>query len=85
MESIELKGRYGYVHHLDHIKDNLWVLQIDPKAGGYFRLIGFKGEDKIGDNVSAIDPDGGPFLQVGDTINGKTIKSITRSGFLELE
>lgn len=85
MESIELKARYGYVHHLMHVKDNLWSLEADPKSSGYFRVIGFEGEHGIGQFVHAIDPDGGPFMAVGDKIEGKTIKSISCNGLIELE
>lgn len=85
MEEIILNARYGLKHKLVHIKDNLWDLQADPKSAGYFRIIGFAGEHEIGNMVYAIDPEGGPFLYVGDTIEGKTIKSITRNGILELE
>ena len=85
MEDIILSARYGLTHKLVYIGNNLWNLQIDPKSAGYFRILGFEGEHEIGNMVSAIDPEGGPFLQVGNKINGKTIKSITRNGILELE
>ena len=85
METIKLQARYGYNHTLTHVKDNLWILNPDERSGSYFRLIGFEGESHIGNLVYAIDPDGGPFLAVGDKIEGKTIKSITRNGFIELE
>lgn len=78
-EIIKIPARYGYVHTLTHISENLWSLDPDPRSSGYFRIIGDIG------NVKAIDPDGGPFLSVGDKIEGKTIKSITMNGLLELE
>ena len=82
METIKLPARYGYVHTLTHIKDNLWRFDSDPKSGGYSRLIG----DEHGmDNITAFDPDGGPFLTVGSKIEDKTIKSISSNGILELE
>lgn len=82
---IELKARYGYVHHLKHIGDNLWQLEADPKSGGYFRYIGFEGETELGPFYSAIDPDGGPYISIGSEINGKIVKSITNNGIIELE
>lgn len=78
-EIIKIPARYGYVHTLKHISENLWSLDPDPRSSGYFRIIG-----NIG-NIEAIDPDGGPFLSVGDKIEGKTIKSIAMNGLLELE
>ena len=48
-------------------------------------LIGFEGEQKVGQNVYAFDPDGGPFLSIGSKIKEKIIKSITSNGVFELE
>ena len=78
MEKIELKARYGYTHSLNHLKDNLWVFQPDPKSTGIYRIIGELG------NIQALDPEGGPFLSVGDKIGNYTIKSITQNGIFEL-
>jgi len=78
-QDIILLARYGYKHYLKHIQDNLWTLECDPKSSGYFRIIGDPG------NIVAIDPDGGPFLSVGDQISDYHIKSITINGLLELE
>lgn len=84
MEEIILNARYGYKHKLNHIKDNLWALQLDPNSCGTFRLIGFEGQNQIGNLVYAIDPEGGPFLVVGDKIKNYTIKSISCNGIFEL-
>lgn len=84
MESIVLNARYGYKHKLNHVKDNLWTFESDPKSSGTFRIIGFDGEDKIGNLVYAFDPEGGPFMTVGDKIDDYTIKSITCNGIFEL-
>lgn len=84
MEKIELRARYGYVHTLNHIGNNLWMFIPDKKSYGTYRVIGFEGEHEIGNNVAALDPDGGPFLSVGDKINGYIIKSITSNGIFEL-
>lgn len=79
METIKLHARYGYTHTLTNINGNLWQFNADPKASGYYRIIG-----ELND-IKALDPDGGPFLSVGDKIENKTIKSITCSGVFELE
>ena len=79
METIKLHARYGYTHTLTHIGNNLWQFNADPKTPGYFRIIGELNA------VKAFDPEGGPFLSVGDKVGGKIIKSITSSGVFELE
>ena len=84
METIDLGGRYGYHHKLEHIGGNLWQIKIDPASAGYYRLIGKEGDEKIGYHVHAFDPDGGPFLAVGSKIGDKTIVSITSTGIFEL-
>lgn len=81
-EIIKLPARYGYVHQLKHIINNLWLFEPDPKSAGYYRLIG----DEHGmNNITAFDPDGGPFMRVGSKIENKIIKSISHSGIFELE
>ena len=81
---ILLPARYGLTHKLVHDKDDLWHIEFDKKSTGTYRLISFKGQHGIGNNVSALDPEGGPFLNVGSTINGYTVKSITINGIFEL-
>lgn len=81
MKTIKIPARYGYVHKLEHIGNNLWLFKTDPNSGKYYRLIGFEGVGK----VKAYDPDGGPYLSVGSTINNYIIKSITTNGIFELE
>ena len=85
MKKIKICGRYGYVHTLEHIKDNWWLFKCDPKSTGGCRYIGFEGEEKINyNNLYAFDPEGGPFIAVGSKIDGKTVKSITGNGIFEL-
>lgn len=82
---IILNARYGYKHKLKHIGGTYWQFESDPKSSGTFRVIGFEGEYQIGIKCSAFDPEGGPYMSVGDTIEGKTIKSIRSNGVFELE
>jgi hypothetical protein len=84
MKTIQLNARYGYIHSLNHIGNDLWIFQSDPKSYGTYRVIGFEGEHEIGNYVYALDPEGGPFLSVGDKIKDYTIKSITQNGIFEL-
>ena len=81
---INLPARYGLTHRLVHQGGNLWTIEFDKQAYGTYRLIGFEGEHGIGDSVYALDPEGGPFLSVGSTVGGYTIKSITSNGIFEL-
>lgn len=82
--TIYLPARYGLKHMLKPLGNNLWQIEFDKKSTGTYRLIGFEGEHGVGNNVSALDPEGGPFLSVGSTINGYTIKSIMSNGIFEL-
>lgn len=84
MEDIILNARYGLKHKLRHLNDNLWVIDFDPNSSGTYRIIGFKGESKVGSNVSALDPEGGPYLSVNSEIDGYIIKSIKSNGIFEL-
>ena len=85
MKEILLPARYGLTHKLKHVGKNLWEIVFDKKATGTYRCIGFEGEHNIGNSIRALDPEGGPFLSVGDTIENYTIKSITSNGLFELE
>lgn len=79
MEVIKLNARYGYVHTLEPIANNLWQFKADPNAGTTCRIIG-----EYPNNIKAFDPDGGPYMSVGDKINDYTIKSIRMGGVFEL-
>lgn len=70
-------NRYRDRTILTHIDGNFYCL--NSKFG--HRLI-FNSDGKT---IDAIDPSGGPFLSVGDLIQGKKIKSISQTGILELE
>lgn len=78
MKNIKLNTR-GDNNYLEYIEDNKYRLVSEYP---YIRII-FKDNP---DNITAIDPPSGPFLQVGDKVNevGKTIESITRGdvGFI---
>ena len=84
MKEILLPARYGLTHKLKHVGGNLWIIEFDKNSTGTYRLIGFDGEHKIGSLVHALDPEGGPFLSVGDKINDYVIKSISSNGIFEL-
>lgn len=84
MEEILLPARYGLTHKLKHLGNNLWKIEFDKNSTGTYRLIGFDGEHGIGSFVHALDPEGGPFLTVGDKVSDYVIKSISSNGIFEL-
>lgn len=69
MEIIILKNRYGNKHHLIPIDDKHYRF----KSAEDWMPISLIGE---ADDYKAVDPEGGPCLSVGDTIEGKIIKAI---------
>lgn len=71
MAEINLGNRYGYDIHLKSLTDSKWLLEIDERA--IYTRIGGK---NLPDNIEYVDPEGGPFLSVGGTIEGKTITKI---------
>lgn len=79
METIKLPARYGYLHTLEHIGNDLWQFVPDLRSAGTYRLIG-----DYPNNIKALDPEGGPFMSVGDKIENYTIKSISAGGIFEL-
>lgn len=84
MDTIKIPARYGLCHTLEHVTGNLWQFKQDPRSSYGYRLIGFEGEQHIGFYVSALDPEGGPFMSVDSEIDGYIIKSITIVGLFEL-
>ena len=84
MEEILLPARYGLTHKLKYLGNNLWKIEFDKNSTGTYRLIGFDGEQGIGSFVHALDPEGGPFLTVGDKVSDYVIKSISSNGIFEL-
>ena len=86
METIDLKSRYGDIHHLvpmESLGDNIYCYQ-PAKDWMPMRQIFNDTYDETADefDLVAADPDGGPFLSVGDTVAGKTIKRIyTKKGY----
>lgn len=65
---MNLKSRYGDTWVLEEIDGGL-KFTLPP-----YTRIGFDGDNP--NILSFIDPSGGPFLQVGDTLDGKKIIKI---------
>ena len=64
---MNIKSRYGDTWELEEIGSRLKFV-LPP-----YTRIGFDNDPKV---LSFIDPPGGPFIQVGDIIEGKRISGI---------
>ena len=77
-EVIKLKSRYKDINsELIQIKDNTYLLETNSE---YVRLS--RAENRT---IYSIDLEGGPMIDVGDTIQGKKIKSIKSQYVIEFE
>ena len=77
-EIIKLKSRYKDINsELIQIKDNKYLLETNSE---YVRLS--RAENRT---IYSIDLEGGPIIDVGDTIQGKKIKSIKSQYVIEFE
>ena len=77
-EIIKLESRYKDVDsELIQIKDNKYLLETNSE---YVRLS--RAENRT---IYSIDLEGGPMIDVGDTIQGKKIKSIKSQYVIEFE
>ena len=77
-EVIKLESRYKDINSdLIQIEDNKYLLNTN---GEYVRLS--RAENST---IYSIDLEGGPMLSIGDTIQGKKIKSIKSQYVIEFE
>ena len=77
-EVIKLESRYKDINsELIQIKDNKYLLETNSE---YVRLS--RAENRT---IYSIDLEGGPIIDVGDTIQGKKIKSIKSQYVIEFE
>lgn len=70
-KDIILPNRYGDKNRLVHVGENTYVLNFDPN-GSCCRLI----FDEDPGSIKAVDPSGGPFISVGDEVDGRVVKEI---------
>ena len=80
-EVIKLESRYKDVNSkLIQVEDNKYLLNTNSK---YIRLSRVSpSRDMI---IHSIDLEGGPMLSIGDTIQGKKVKSIKSQYVIEFE
>ena len=77
-EVIKLESRYKDVDSkLVQVENNKYLLETNSE---YIRID--RDDNKI---LYSIDPEGGPMISVGDTIQGKKIKSIKSQYVIEFE
>ena len=77
-EVIKLESRYKDINsELIQIKDNKYLLETNSE---YIRLS--RAENRT---IYSIDLEGGPMINIGDTIQGKKIKSIKSQYVIEFE
>ena len=77
-EVIKLESRYKDVNSkLIQVEDNKYLLNTNSE---YVRLS--RAENKT---IYSIDLEGGPMISIGDTIQGKKIKSIINKYVIEFE
>ena len=77
-EVIKLESRYKDINSdLIQIKDNKYLLETNSE---YIRLS--RAENRT---IYSIDLEGGPMISIGDTIQGKKIKSIKSQYVIEFE
>ena len=77
-EIIKLESRYKDINsELIQIKDNKYLLETNSE---YVRLS--RAENRT---IYSIDLEGGPMISIGDTIQGKKIKSIKSQYVIEFE
>lgn len=74
---IELYNRYYKNVYLEQISDDEYQLYGPDESFSYMR-VGFNNKDGKTDyeDINFIDPDGGPFLKVGNKIDDKIITHI---------
>jgi hypothetical protein len=76
LRTIYLPNRYIKKIPVHEIAPDEW--KIDLTKSHFMRYI----YDKSPDVVKAVDPDGGPFIGIGDMLDDKPIVSITKDGVL---
>jgi hypothetical protein len=76
-----MKNRYGDEYAFNKVNENTFTIVGDLK---YWRFGGREGQERMDmTNLGFVDPSGGPFIQLGMSIDGRTIKNISVEGDLD--
>lgn len=78
MKDIQLRNRYTKFITLKNVGENEYKFDLDKLH--YLRYIYADVH-----TVLAVDPEGGPYLAVGDMVEGKKITNITKDGVITIE
>ena len=69
-----MKNRYGDIYHFEKLSENTYTIVGDLK---YWRYGGREGQQKMDMNdIGFVDPSGGPFISIGDVIEGRRVTRI---------
>lgn len=73
-----MKNRYGDEYEFEKVSDNTYKIVGNLK---YWRFGSHSGQNEIDlNNLGFVDPSGGPFIAVGDKIEGREIIRISVKG-----
>ncbi len=76
-----MKNRYGDEYFFEKKGDNFYAIKGELK---YWRFGGREGQERMDmSNLGFVDPSGGPFIQLGMSIEGREIKNISVDGDLD--
>jgi hypothetical protein len=69
-----MRNRYGDIYHFEKLSENTYTIVGDLK---YWRYGGREGQQKMDMNdIGFVDPSGGPFISIGDIIEGRRVVRI---------
>jgi hypothetical protein len=70
-----MKNRYGNEYEFVQIDENTYTIVGDLK---YWRYGGREGQTEMDfDDLGFVDPSGGPFIELGSQIQGRTVTGIS--------
>lgn len=69
-----MRNRYGDIYHFEKLSENTYTIVGDLK---YWRYGGREGQQQMDMNdIGFVDPSGGPFISIGDIIEGRRVVRI---------
>lgn len=69
-----MKNRYGDIYHFEKLSENTYTIVGDLK---YWRYGGREGQQQMDmSDIGYVDPSGGPFISIGDVIEGRRVTRI---------
>lgn len=70
-----MRNRYGAEYHFEKVSDNTYQIIGELK---YWRFGGKEGQTTVDlDDLSFVDPSGGPFIDIGYEIEGRKVIKIS--------